>query len=338
MLPLTIFFTLATYIVSKILLEADTIGSTALDQRVFIDKSSQYVLLAFGASAYGSMRERGAVFRTSVEILLLSTCLLIAIVDMSREALIPAGFMLAFYLQRTHYRWKILIWFFACSILLSLVMLRRDLSLADAIQQPLDVLIVYLVEAIGYITAFNIYHFGQVVTEGVDTGFTWLHLVLSVIPLPSSMIGAEILESRNFDAFRPYGASADMLSLSPIVLFVYWTLFGWAARISTRKTGVLRVVLAALLLILFVTSFQYPLRTSSKFFIIVLILLGAHRLLTRRDIRRIGLQYRDYIVQHTAPPRERSHTLNARRTEKAPEFFHGISQSNMRALRFDSQS
>ncbi len=315
--PLAVFFTASTYIVGSILLLTDNIGSTDLHERVFIDKSSQYLLLAFGASAYASMSGRGAIPRTIIEAVLLSTCLLIANVDMSREALIPTAFALAFYLQHSQYRWRIVLWLCANLTLLLVVMIRRDFTLADAIQQQTDIMLAYLVEAVSYITAFNLFHFGQVVTDGVDTGFSWLYLMLSVVPLPSWVIGAEVLESRNFDAFRPYGASADMLSLSPFVLVAYWALFGWVARISTRKRGIMRVVLAALLFILFVTSFQYPLRTSSKFFILVLVLLGADRLLRRRGAKinsyRTSADLRVSMMVDTA----RSSNFNDQNTSKA---------------------
>jgi hypothetical protein len=280
------FSCLSAYIVGSILLAADSIGDTALDDRVFIDKSSQYVLLGYGAAAYASIRRQRPIRRALVESAVLVACFLIAVVDMSREALIPAAFMLAFYLQRPEHRLRLLAWCAACALLLALVMFRRDFNLSDVFQQQLDVVVVYLIEAVGYITAFNVLHFGQVVADGMDTGFSWLYLALSVIPLPSALIGADVLESRNFDAFRPYGASADMFSLSPIVLCVYWALFGWAARRSTSTSGMLRVLLAALLLILFVTSFQYPLRTSSKFFILVLLALAFRRLLRRRTTRK----------------------------------------------------
>jgi len=236
---------------------------------------------------------------------------------MSREALIPTAFALAFYLQHSQYRWRIVLWLCANLTLLLVVMIRRDFTLADAIQQQTDIMLAYLVEAVSYITAFNLFHFGQVVTDGVDTGFSWLYLMLSVVPLPSWVIGAEVLESRNFDAFRPYGASADMLSLSPFVLVAYWALFGWVARISTRKRGIMRVVLAALLFILFVTSFQYPLRTSSKFFILVLVLLGADRLLRRRGAKinsyRTSADLRVSMMVDTA----RSSNFNDQNTSKA---------------------
>jgi hypothetical protein len=139
-----------------------------------------------------------------------------------------------------------------------------------------------LAEAVGYVTAFNLFHFGQVVSDGINLGFSFHYFLLSVLPLPSSMIGAEVLESRNFDAFRPYGAAADMLSLSITVFAVYWGMLGWLARKSTHSRGIVRVVLAALLLILFVTSFQYPLRTSSKFFILVAVVLALQYLLRAR--------------------------------------------------------
>jgi len=207
---------------------------------------------------------------------------------MSREAHIPAAFVLAFYVQRPGHLGRLITWAALTVLLLVLVMIRRDFTLIEVTQQDAIIVLVYLAEAVGYVTAFNLFHFGQVVSDGVDLGFSFHYVVLSVLPLPSSMIGAEVLESRNFDAFRPYGAAADMLSLSITVFAIYWGLFGWLARKSTHSRGIVRVVLAALLLILFVTSFQYPLRTSSKFFILVVVVLALQHLLSARAGRRHG--------------------------------------------------
>lgn len=232
-----------------------------ISDRQYIDNLSMLKILLLCLLSFGLQK---AGLKKTVWCLVNLFAFLLVTLDITREAIIPLVFLVMLTPLRDKKLWLTLGNLIFCVL--------YSFWGRDGGEVSLFILSIYLGEAINYIFGMCYLHFSDVystlTSSSKDHDFDLSIFTASIAPLPGSWVDSQSIDGRNIDAFRPYGAAADLAIWSPIAGFSVFFSFGFVSGLGLgARSKLLRSLAVILTILFFVWLFQYHLRTSFKFIV-----------------------------------------------------------------------
>src|SRR5580700_9319990 len=259
-----------------------------LGERVFENKFSAIFMIFLAYLGYSASLHRGTlILRAAILIISLS----VVIVDSSRSGLIPLlGLLLGAFARRRLLSALLVAYVIFCGANYSITARLLDDRFG------FDVLYSYLVPdtelmtqavkiIVDYLLAFSILNFSYMSFIAMPE-FTWRQLLVSINPLPSYFLDPDVMDSLVYeDRARAIGGPAELLAVGPGVFVLGFFLLGvLAAYADTVVKSRFRFIVLLMFLLATVIFFQYSLRTSSRMFMV----MGLVVFLMRRNVKSIG--------------------------------------------------
>lgn len=242
--------------------------STSIDfsqQRILsINRLSLPLILLMSLSvSYSLLSSSSTYFRLFILISSISFVSLFTFYESSRLGLVYSvpiwSILLLFGNTLYHRKIKLFRFLALCQILITLYFYvdSRTLGISKNLFSLFDSsLFVYLLPLIQYPTGFSFGNFAQqlISIESLHP-YTFYDLVSHSLPFASFLQFSHSYEL--YDFARSVCGSVSLISLSPLVFFLFWFCFGVASFKSLRLPLLLRVFAFSLLSVDFIFSFQY---------------------------------------------------------------------------------
>ncbi|MDB4346466.1 hypothetical protein OAA55_00420 [bacterium] len=191
------------------------------------------------------------------------------------------GYSLAFcFYSAFRYRFKILSCFFFFFLVFACFVVGRESNASTLLIDLLPLFSNKFMQFFQYPTGYSFGNFSRQLLQVNTYDYNFLSFVLNLNPLPSSFVPNSDYTPFS-DSFSPVGASVLLFQISPILLFIYWTYYGFLTRrVVLRTSGLLKIFCFLLLALLFLLSFQYSVRACARVssFILILTFLPRIRL------------------------------------------------------------
>lgn len=255
----------------------DGVVYVTINDRFFESKISQFSLLSVVFVLIYSSRNIG-FFHIIITILI---SFFFAWFDSSRSAVIPiSGLLIGFLIQRKYgkcaFSFLLLCFVYFFALESRQLYYKFDIdsffNLFEVILK--DISHVFLTQ-IGYVTSFSVLHF--VYVNNIDKGvYEIADLIYSLSPLPASFMPFIQVDTDNWriDSFRVIGGMGEVYRVSPFLLPVFYFFLGMLAkRISISKSVFISYFCALILFMSIIVFFQYSLRATHWFWILILMLL-----------------------------------------------------------------